>query len=406
MKYFKNIELANLYNVSEKSVRNWIQSAKDGKLDLQLDIQNGRPYVANTLKNIAIIEDQVKKGKKYKNTRGFKIISPRPAFYKVYSDQQILNIISSLTIHHETPLQYTYVDGGAADWNLYANRLLEDQTPNILTRTLEILEASAKSLNKLLEDYEKVNIVDLGPGNGLPIRSTLERFMQEGRLNRYIPIDISKDMLTILEKNIKTWFGDSIQCEPQLKDVSYERFDDCLAKDFGNDKIVNLVFLMGGTLANFRSPGQILEVINSSLGLNDVFIYNGYLDTPKTRRYFDYYTSDKKVPVQDGIILDFLNIDESLYDVEQVFNEQERARTISIRPKIDLAIRFDLANGSRTIELPKNEPILIWRHWHKSLIETVDMLDKSGFDIMQATKSIDLQYAVLITKMKVENRQY
>ena len=399
MKYFKNTELAKLYHVSEKSVRNWIESAQGGKLDLELYEDKSKQYIANITKNIIVIEKLVERGKKFKNTRGIKRLSPKPVFYELYSDKQILDIISNITVHNETPLQYTYVDGGAADWAEYASRLEREETPNILNSTLRILEETAPSIDNLLEG-KKINVIDLGPGNGIPVRSTLKRLVSTGRLSRYIPVDISDDMLSILKGNIATWFGDTVEFEPLKRDISYERFNDFPGSDSIEDTTANLVFLLGGTLANFRAPEQVLQVINNSLGLNDVLIVGGYLDTPKTRRYFDYYTSDRKVPVQDGLILDFLNIDESLYDVEQIFNEQKRARSISIRPKIDLSIKIELASGSRELELRKDEPVLIWRHWHRNLPEWVNLFDRNGFNIMQVTKSPDDQYVVLVAKIK------
>lgn len=401
MKYFRNTELAKIYNVSEKSVRNWIQAAREGKLDFELYEKNGKFWIANVTKNTAQIEQLVMKGKKFKNQRGRKTIIPTKQFYEMYDHKQILDIISNLTIHKETPLQYTYVDGGAVDWDKYSERLLKEQNSNILNSTLAILNDTAATFDVLLESYEKVNVVDIGPGNGLPIRSTLERLSREGRLNRYIPIDISTDMLKILDGNIHKWFGNTINYEPHVKDISHERFNDILAGDVIDKKTANIVFLLGGTLANFRSPSQVLQVINDSMGLNDLFVYSGYLDTPQTRRYFDYYTSnERKVPVQDGIILDFLNIDESLYDVEQLFDKQRRARTIRIIPRIDLEIKFKLENGTKAVELVKNEPILIWRHWHKTTTEIISILDENGFDLMQATKSKDNQYLVAVTKIK------
>ena len=70
LKYFKNTELAKIYNVSEKSVRNWIQAARSGKLDLQLYEHNGRLAIANITKNTETIKKLAENGKKYKNSRG------------------------------------------------------------------------------------------------------------------------------------------------------------------------------------------------------------------------------------------------------------------------------------------------------------------------------------------------
>lgn len=72
MKYFRNTELAKIYKVSEKSVRNWIEAAQSGKIELQLFEHNGKYFIANTSKNTTIIEKLVEKGKKFRNTRGHK----------------------------------------------------------------------------------------------------------------------------------------------------------------------------------------------------------------------------------------------------------------------------------------------------------------------------------------------
>ena len=76
MKYFKNTELAKLYHVSEKSVRNWIDAVEIGKLDLDLFDQKGKFYIANTTKNTRTIEALVEKGKKYKKQAWLPITFP------------------------------------------------------------------------------------------------------------------------------------------------------------------------------------------------------------------------------------------------------------------------------------------------------------------------------------------
>lgn len=404
MKYFKNTELARLYHVSEKSVRNWIQATRDGKLDLQLYDQDGRFFVANISENIGKIDGLVEKGRKYKNTRGIKTLTPKKEFYEVYSYKQILDILSSITIHNETPLQYGYVNGGAEDWDRYSKRLYNDRLPNLLTTTIKLIDITANNVDHYLNGYKKVNIVNLGPNNGLVLRPTIERLLRQGMLGRCIGIDISKDMLNIAKKNVKSWFGNSVKFEAHVRDMSYERFADVLADDFANADTANLVFLLEGTLANFRAPEQVLQTINNSLGPNDLLLCGGYLDTPATRRYFDYRTSlSQKVPVQDGLILDFLNIDEALYDVEQLFDEKEQARSISVRPKLDLYIRLELLHGTRHIELRKNQPILLWRHRHYSFPDLVGLFDRNGFNNVLTTSSNDQDYFLLISKIKTSS---
>lgn len=405
MKYFKNTELAKLYNVSEKSVRNWIHAASEGKLDLQLYTFEGKSYVANISKNTLVIADLVKKGQKYKNRRGYREIVPTSKFYNTYSSKQIFDIISSLTIHRELPLKYSYVDGGAEYWDKYAQRLLNESTPNMLTSTVDLLALNLDDLDRLIGNRKYVNVVDLGPGNSLPVKQLLSHLFENKKLKRYIALDISKEMLEISRRNVKTWFGDDFNFEGYVRDINYERFDDLFADDYTVDEEdvpLNLVLLLGGTLCNLRSPAQALQAINNSLGLDDLFIYSTKLDTPNARRYFDFNISSEsqELTPRHKLALDMLNIDRSLYEVEQFFDKDKVARFISIKLKMALSIQFNLSKGTRLVRLNKDDSILLWRYWHQTAMDIINQIDASDFDLQRVVKSEDQEYLLLISKIK------
>lgn len=405
MKYFKNTELAKMYRVSEKAVRNWIIASQQGKIHLLLFEENGKEYVANTLKNTQIIEQLVERGKKYKNSRGFKAVVPPPEFYSLFDTDQIRDIASNIMLHQEIPLQYGYVDGGAASWDQYSNRLFHEQTSNILSKTAGLLDLGAAYVDQVIGSQQKVNVVDLGPGNGLPIRATLARLLKQGRLNRYIAIDISRDMLAILERNIKEWFNGEVRFESHVRNFAEERFDDLFYSDYADDmeEPVNLVFLLGGTLNNFRLPNHVLRIVNMSLGSHDLLFYNGYLDTPYTQRYFDLSGAsfNKKDPQQSGLIPHLLHIDdEALCDFELLYSKENHCRFKLMVPKVDISIKFELGSETRRVELHKNEPILLWRHRHYSFTDIIDLFNNNDFDLLQATKSEDQNYILLISKIK------
>jgi len=384
-------------------VRNWISAAQEGKLELQLYEDKGKSWVANTTKNSALIDKLVEKGKKFKNSRSSRTVSPTKYFYESFSDSQILDIISQLTKYNEIPTQYTYVDGAAKYWDDYATRLYEEQVPNILTQTVNLLQATANTIDHLIDTDRKVNVVDLGPGNGIPVKDTLERLLKEGRLNRYIAIDGSKEMLSILEQNIERWFDGQIKCESYVRDFGHERFDDLFINDYTDSKAttpVNLVYLLGGTLSNFRSPARALQTINSSMQTDDLLIYTGYLDTPNSRRYFDFNTPRPNQKLRSELILAFLGIDESLYEIEQVFDESKLARFGSFKPTVDLSIKFQLPNGIRHVELRKNEPILLWRHWHKNTLDIMKDFEENDFDLVAASKAKSREFLLLVTSIR------
>lgn len=405
MLYFKKSELAETYHIAEKTVTNWIKEAKAGKLALELHEEGGKAWIANTTRNIILMEELVKDRKKYRNSRGAKILAPAQKFYESYTKRQIFDIVSSLANYKEIPLQYGYMDGGAESWDKYADRLSREQTPNILTMTAGLLDMQAAYIDSLIKEGHKVNIIDLGPGNGLPLYSTIKRLHQAGLLNKYVAIDISNVMLSILEKNVQEWFGGEINAEYHVRNFMEERFDDIFIDERianTNNPIVNVVFLLGGTLSNTRLPDHMLEIIHSSLSPGDLFVYSGYLDTPYTRRYFDLSGADynQKDPQQSGLIPSMWHLDETICDYELLFSKENHCRLKRMVPKVDLSIKLNIEGETCVIELLKGEPIILWRHQHYSSLELTGLLDKNGFDVMQTTKTKSGNYVVLISRIK------
>lgn len=405
MKYFKNTELAKVYSVSEKSVRNWVNAAEQGKLELSLHEERGKKYIANTSRNITVVEELVKKGKKYKNSRGYKIVKPKVDFYKLYNDKQIFDIISSIDIYREIPLQYCYFDGGAERWDQYVKHLMEGTTPNSLTSTIQLVDLNMPYLDTLLEGYTKVNVIDIGVGNGMPVRTILEHLKDKGLLKRYIGIDISKELLDITEKNVKTWFGNNFPFEGHVRDINYERFNDLLVSESlgdDNETTINLVLLLGGTLNNFRQPDHPLNTIHDSMGKKDLLVFTKKLDTIKSRRYFDF-TAPGNLAFE--LVLHLLNIDSSYYTIEQYFDEQKMAREVSAKLTVAISIEFEINGLRKSLELNKNEHILLMRARHQSAFDAIQQFNTNGFDLLETMRSKDGDYFLITSRIKT-NQEY
>lgn len=285
MLYFKNAELATQYRISLKTVRNWIDATKQGKLNLILHTQGDKAYVANTPGNIAIISELVESRRKYRNSNAAKTVTPSPEFYSIYNERQIYDIATNLEIHHEIPRQYNYFNGGADHWDTYAARLATDNTPNIVNSTIKLLTINQGYIDDLLSRYKKVNVIDVGVGNAYPVKDLLEHLLDLKKLGRYIALDISPSVLTIAEKNISEWFGDRMQYEGYVYDINRDHFSDFLIDEYtGEDAkdTVNLVLLLGGTLSNMRDSDTGYKMIRDSMGMNDLLIH-----TKKTRHSVD-----------------------------------------------------------------------------------------------------------------------
>jgi uncharacterized SAM-dependent methyltransferase len=408
MLYFKKAELAKTYHVSEKTVTNWIKEARLDKLDLELHEEHGRAWIANTTRNIMLIEQLVEKRKKFRNTRGIRTISPKAAFYNTYNQQQIFDIASNLDIHHEIPYQYGYFDGGADYWDKYAQRLASEEVSNSLTSTIQQLRISQEYVDHLLARYSRVNLIDIGPGNAMPAKGLLQHLLDLRKLGRYVAVDISPAMLAIAKRNVMAWFGTAVSFEGYVADINHDRFTELLAVDaVGKDarSTINLIIALGGTFTNLRSPDGAFKTIHDSMNRNDLFVYSLKLDSDAARRYFDFGidANMSALNIKSKMVLEMLGLDESFYDVEMGFDQERRERYTRIRLKIALTIHFELENGERSVVFNKNDTILLWRSWHQGVRDVIGQLDRNDFDVLQTSLTEDKEYLLTVSRVKSES---
>ena len=404
MRYFRNSELTRLYNVSDKAVRNWIDATQQGKLKLELLEYDDKTYIADTLHNNFILEELVHRGKKFRNRRTHKELAPSSNFYSLYGPKQVIDIANSLDKYREIPTHYRYFGEGATYWDAYLHKLYDAGISNILTATIELLRLDREYLDSLFDNYEYVNVVDVGVGNSLAAKELLQYLHDKGKLKRYIGIDSSKDLLDIAEQNIDNWFSNTIKIEKYVRDINYERFAEALAADsFGKDATatINVLLFLGATVGNFREPSQALQTIRESMGKDDILITSDKLDSENARRFFDFnIESDKTtLSLRNRFLLDLLAIEESFYDVEQFFDEQQKSRFIQVRLKVEVSIQFKVGSFQKKIELRRGESILLFRIWEWTDRELVNLYEKNKFSQLRVTKSRNQEYILIISKI-------
>jgi uncharacterized SAM-dependent methyltransferase len=273
-----------------------------------------------------------------------------------------------------------------------------------LTGTIQILEANQGYLDALIAGRQ-VNVIDLGVGNALPVKDLLAHLTEKGSLGRYIGLDLSQDMIDVATRNIQSWFGSAVTFDAHVRDITEDRFADLLIDDYFSDDPhapANVVLLLGGTLANLRLPAEALHTIYASMGSKDFFIYSKKLDTENSRQFFDFSVEPQIQPLsrQNQLMLSLLGIDETLYEVEHVYDDQLRERIIRLRLTKPLTIEFDLSGTKRSIELHKDETILVWRSWQQSATDVTSQLETSGFKILHASKTIDHEYLLTVSQIR------
>lgn len=408
---FKHVELAEKYGVSESTVRKWIARTKAGRLQLTLTNDDGMERIANTASNLALMEKLAFRSKKFRNTKALKAVTPRPEFYTLYNQAQIYDIVTNLEMYHEIPQQYNYFGAGANAWDEYIQHLITEATrrktvaSHLPVMTASLIERNWSYLDTLLARYERINIVDIGAGNAMPVKGLLAHLLREGKLGRYIALDTSPSMMKIARRNIKKWFEGKVDFEEYEADINYERFGNLLAEGtLGKEVTANLILFLGGTSGNFRNPDGAFRMIHDSMQANDFLLYTNKLDTEESRRYFDWNidAGAAQLSPQDSYILDLLNVDPTYYDLEMGFDERLRQRFVRVRLNVSLAIRFQFDTGERLVEFDKGETILLLRVWAVTPDEIWHIFDRNDFYTLHSTQSDDQQYIMTVARVKAE----
>lgn len=408
MPYFKNSELAYTYHVSDRTVRNWVALAKEGKLPLALENLGDKAYVAKTSGNIKIIEEHVARNKMKRPRNALKVITPSPKFYELYTPAQVYDIVRNLEMHHEIPRQYNYFDGGANEWDEYIKHLPRE-TQHIFNQTSELLDEAKQYLLNRLAKYDNVNIVDVGAGNGLPAVPLLKFLIEHGKLGRYIAIDISPEMLNIAERNIKNEIPDvQLAIEKYEMDVSHERFTNILAESYlGNQesKTANIILLLGATPTNLRDPDAMFRTVNLSMGTDDYLIYTDKLESEDSQP--EWFKHDAKpgkatLSARHKLVFDLLNIDDSFYEVEVGFDASSRVQYSRTRLKVAVKIKFEFDEGSRVVQFEKGDIILLWRAWQTNVMELTNQLNRTGFYPLYSAQTEDREYILTVSQPKLQ----
>jgi len=405
MKYLKNIEIAEQYRVSPNTIGNWIESAEKKKNSLSLVQEGGRSYILNIPSNHTILQNLSLKGKKYKNSKSLKVIYPNPDFYKIFDDEQIIDILTDLEVNKEIDIKYTYFDVGAKSWDDKVNRSIADENGNFtVNSTLKLIKSIENFLDYIARKYDNVNIVDLGAGNGVPARPIIQHFLSKNALKEYIAIDYSPDLLKIAEKNMKEWFGEKLVSKYYQKDINFNSLRKLLFENSTPEGTVNILLYFGGTIENQRHYTLPLNNLRNSLGQNDILIIGHRLDTQDSRQEVSFNINNPELKNSDleqlSLILRLLNIPEDYYVTERYFDKKQRSRLIATKLKYDLRIEIETSTFSKTVYLPNKTSIIIFRHNHHTFREVIDILDNNGFDPINAIEDLEFEQIFAFARLK------
>lgn len=405
MKYFRNTDVAKKFNISQKTVGNWVEAARLKKLNLQLTKVEDKYHIINNSHNLNLLDNLAQKGKKYKNKKFVQTIEPKPEFYNIFTENEILDIIFNLEVYKELPFEYSYFGEGAEYWDKYVNKRYTQPGYNNLKDTMELLGVNTTYISNITKDSSAINIIDLGPGNGQPGSKLIQHFYQNKTLNKYIGADLSPNMLKILEKNLKSIFNNDIHIEKYIKNLHKDTLIDLtyfIPVKEGLDNLTNLLLFLGGTVKNFRNINKAFALIHESMNKNDILVCDGKLDSINSRNHFDFGVNDNNPSLdeQDQYLLQLLNLADDFYETKFFYDEKYNSRYIKIKFTVDIDINFKIKDIERIVSFDVNDELIVWRAIHQTYDDIINTFKRNHFDILQTTKSLSGEQLMVIAKIK------
>jgi SAM-dependent methyltransferase len=372
--YSTNTEIAEKFGVSEGAVRNWIKGAKEGRNNLQLIQEGKRFYIKDNEHNNLVLFRLAEKGKVHKMSSSRKVTSPKKEFYEIFNKEQIIEIIYNLK-QNQIPVKFTYFDMGADYWNSYVNgnsRLYTDEL-----KGLETIRASIEYIKIRLRAFKKVNVLDIGTGNGLPIKLLLTELKKAGFELTYSAFDISSSMLKILEKNLNNWFPDMkkhfTQTDIEHNNLRTHTFE----LHGGNLNSANLLLFLGSTVGNSNERDSILKNIKNSMSENDFLLLDAEIKSKNDFKLVTKYLVLEPIKGLDMWVLNKLNLEDCLELSIEYLDDIDAVCHIFIFDK-DVELKFEVEGVTYKVCYRKKDKLL--GHFVHSFTkkEVLELVKNSG----------------------------
>ncbi|KKQ18053.1 MAG: hypothetical protein US31_C0011G0035 [Berkelbacteria bacterium GW2011_GWA1_36_9] len=188
----------------------------------------------------------------------------------MYTQSQISELITAIKGRGEIPLKFDYIgELGAKRWAAIASKRHSDKH-GINKVESDLLNAKVDAFIGSFKTLKKLNIIDIGPGDGSAVLPLLYSLKEKSVDFRYVPVDISQEMLDSSTKNIKNLFQD-IAIEPVQLDFELGNFAEVTYR-LKQGGYQNLMLFLGSTLGNQSDRQRVLTNFRDSMTSEDFLI--------------------------------------------------------------------------------------------------------------------------------------
>jgi uncharacterized SAM-dependent methyltransferase len=313
-----------------------------------------------------------------------RIVKPSPEFYSIFSCEEILAIINALEVRREISLKYSYKGVGAKTWDSFYLKYVIPRWYRISNPEIDLLRKNFELINDNLKGCEKVTIVDVGAGNSYPVKEFIHKLNSLGRIDKYIALDISKELLSLSENNFRKWFP-LIEFRSYTIDIENSCLPEIALKNQANietDDIAKVILHLGVTMGNHQNRTGVLKNFRDSMGKNDLLIFTNEIGSNSkwdgtVRGGFKYHVDRVYEWIKNSI-----GIKAEDCELVRKYDAKTDSIVATIKFRRDRAINFSFMAIDKTIEISKGEEITIWRQHKYEIIELMQEIELAGLQLV------------------------
>jgi uncharacterized SAM-dependent methyltransferase len=286
---------------------------------------------------------------------------------------QELELLSALDSRAESPLKFAYVPG-YKDWIDVAKKSRKEQSIQFEENLLKI-ESLPFIFRRVNNETKTVNIIDFGCGDGVSILPVFD-YLKNISSIRYIPVDISQNMLLEAEKTIKQKYP-NIEVIKMLFDFEKGEILEDILSLIKAPNTNNYFFLLGNTLGNFTNTEKALSGLKLSMFSEDCLVIgNQIANLFAYSRFIEYY--------QSKVVFDLVSSTLRNYGMKCCFDEYSvrwNSRQKQIEMFLSLKEDKKITIAGYSVYFGKGEEILLAVSKKFTEETIVEEFNKVGFRI-------------------------
>jgi SAM-dependent methyltransferase len=382
MRYFTNLELAKKFGLSSNTIGYWIEDAVAGKNELQTSevkmktVDRTIHKIISNEHNLRELNRLYEKGRKSQNMVHLNRISINLDDINVFSEETVSEILNAIEEGY-IPLKFTYMNGGAKEWNEFVIEGYKSNLYPTTKRTEVLLGAMYKNLRLINPEKKKINIIDVGCGNFLPVSKFVSNLEMDGLLNKYIGVDISPEMLEITRENaLKHIPEDKIITETRDFESSNLIY---LSNLHRQENVFNVFLFLGGTIGNYTDNSIVLKHMRDSMASNDLLFISFRKDTGNTYGIFNSISEKNERIFWIPRLFGFNPEDLVL---TTWFSDDSKVKCLGVELKKDTILEYTFKNGiKKTIRINGSQRIMLASYRIYSIDEIINKQSQLGLEL-------------------------